>query len=230
MRTFSLPVWFVAERCRRGLQLWIAIHRAGAPCFRWTPPRSGGAATPGKPCSSDGQRNPHPEEPEAPLVVPGIPHGLLHVAEVVDRRRRSAPRWRQHPVPRRTRRRAPAPRRQAVSPWGAVEPPAPIVVLRTPRRPPIVAGTTTIAEFTGPTRTTGATASGPTRTRTTGHIPARPTRVTGAMASGPTRAGASGPIRTALHPRRAHGWFRVGGTRRETDGRRADCTAHDCSN
>src|SRR5205085_11611260 len=91
--------------------------------------------------------NPDSEEPEAPLVVTGIPDGLLLVAPVVEGRRRRTPRWRQRPEVRRRRRRAPAPRCRAVAPWCSMEAAAPVVVVRVPRRTPIVAvGTAAIAE------------------------------------------------------------------------------------
>ena len=96
---------------------------------------------------SDRQRNPDPEEIETPLVVAGIPHRLLVETEVVDRRWRRPPRRRQRPVPYRRRRCAPAPRRQSVTPGGAVESSAPVVVLGTPRWPPIV--TVRAAEIAG---------------------------------------------------------------------------------
>ena len=101
-----------------------------AECVRTTAPGLSEAAV-SPDGLSDRERNPDPEEIEAPLVVAGIPHRLLVEAEVVDRRRRRAPRLGQRPVPNRRRRRAPAPRRQSVAPRGAVETSAPVVVLRT---------------------------------------------------------------------------------------------------
>ena len=93
----------------------------------------------GRPISrSDRERNPDPEEVEAPLVVTGIPHRLLLEAPVVDRRRRRSPRLRQRSVPRRRRRCAPAPGRQIITPWGTVESTAPVVVPGVPWWPPVV--------------------------------------------------------------------------------------------
>src|SRR6185503_5913903 len=87
---------------------------------------------------SDRERNPDPEEVEAPLVVTGIPHRLLLEAPVVDRRRRRPPRLRQRSVPGRRRRCAPSPGWQVITPWGAVESTAPIVVPGVPWWPPVV--------------------------------------------------------------------------------------------
>ena len=87
---------------------------------------------------SDRERNPDPEEVEAPLVVTGIPHRLLLEAPVVDRRRRRSPRLRQRSIPRRRRRCAPAPGRQIITPRGAVESTAPVVVPWVPWWSPVV--------------------------------------------------------------------------------------------
>src|SRR6188472_1636400 len=100
------------------------------------------AVSPG--CLSERERNPDPEEVEAPLVVAGVPHRLLVEAEVVDRRRWRAPCGWQRAIPDRRRRCAPAPGWQSVTPRGIAESSAPVVVLLIPRRPPIVAvGTAT---------------------------------------------------------------------------------------
>ena len=93
----------------------------------------------GRPFSrSDRERNPDPEEVEAPLVVTGIPHRLLLEAPVVDRRRRRPPRLRQRSVPGRRRRCAPAPGRQIITPRGTVESTAPVVVPGVPWWSPVV--------------------------------------------------------------------------------------------
>ena len=93
----------------------------------------------GRPISrSDRERNPDPEEVEAPLVVTGIPHRLLLEAPVVDWRRRRPPRLWQRSVPRRRRRCAPAPGRQIITPWGTVESTAPVVVPGVPWWSPVV--------------------------------------------------------------------------------------------
>ena len=130
---------------------------------------------------SDRERNPNPEEPEAPLVVAGIPHRLLVETKVVDRRRRRSPSGWQRSAPRGRRRRAPAPRRQSITPRGAVEPSAPVVVLRIPWRSPIVialasevswrwtTGSARPAEVSGcPAGTAGATTRTFGTVRTTG--------------------------------------------------------------
>jgi hypothetical protein len=93
----------------------------------------------GRPISrSDRERNPDPEEVEAPLVVTGIPHRLLLEAPVVDWRRRRPPRLRQRSIPRWRRRCAPAPGRQIITPRGTVESTAPVVVPGVPWWPPVV--------------------------------------------------------------------------------------------
>lgn len=174
-------------------------------------------------CLSNGERNPNPEKPESPLIEARIPHRLLRVAEVVDRRWRRTPRLRQYPVPGRTRRRAPAPRRQALSPRGTMEPPSPIVVLRIPRWPPIVARTT-LSEVTGPAWIARAGVSGPTRTGTTGH---EPTRTTRSRAAGRTPAGTNAiSAGTTLRPGCARGRFRVGSTGCQPDGRCSERATH----
>src|SRR6478735_5387492 len=93
----------------------------------------------GRPFSrSDRERNPDPEEVEAPLVVTGIPHRLLLEAPVVDWRRRRSPRLRQRSIPRWRRRCAPAPGRQIITPRGTVESTAPVVVPGVPWWSPVV--------------------------------------------------------------------------------------------
>src|SRR6478609_1760142 len=87
---------------------------------------------------SDRERNPDPEEVEAPLVVTGIPHRLLLEAPVVDWRRRRSPRLRQRSIPRWRRRCAPAPGRQIITPRGTVESTAPVVVPGVPWWSPVV--------------------------------------------------------------------------------------------
>jgi hypothetical protein len=68
------------------------------------------------------QRDPDPEEPEAPLVEPGIPDGCFVVPVVVNGAVSPWPTgWRKRPVPRRTWRLTPSPRRGPVSPRGTVE-------------------------------------------------------------------------------------------------------------
>jgi hypothetical protein len=89
-------------------------------------------------CRSDRERNPDPEEVEAPLVVTGIPHRLLLEAPVVDWRRRRSPRLRQRSIPRWRRRCAPAPGRQIITPRGTVESTAPVVVPGVPWWSPVV--------------------------------------------------------------------------------------------
>src|SRR6185312_13626195 len=122
----------------------------------------------GRPISrSDRERNPDPEEVEAPLVVTGIPHRLLLEAPVVDRRRRRPPRLRQRSVPGRRRRCAPAPGWQVITPWGAVESTAPIVVPGVPWWPPVVVvGSAEVARrrttrSAGSAEVTGGWAAGP---------------------------------------------------------------------
>jgi hypothetical protein len=87
---------------------------------------------------SDRKRNPDPEEVETPLVVALIPHRLLVETPVVDRRRRGSPCFRQRSIPRWRRRCAEAPGRWPVTPGGAVEPTAPVVVAWVPGWSPIV--------------------------------------------------------------------------------------------
>src|SRR6516165_4257409 len=68
------------------------------------------------------QRDPDPEEPEAPLVKSGIPHGRFVVTPVVDWAIRPAPTGRRkRPVPRWPRRSAPSPGSRAVPPRSPVE-------------------------------------------------------------------------------------------------------------
>ena len=68
------------------------------------------------------QRDPDSEEPEAPLVEPGVPDGRFLVAEVVDRAVPPCPPGgRERPVPRRPRRLTVSPRSGSVAPRGAVE-------------------------------------------------------------------------------------------------------------
>lgn len=68
------------------------------------------------------QRDPHSEEPEAPLVETGIPDRGFLVAPVVDRAVVPAPTGRgKRSIPRRPRRLARAPGSGAVAPRGAVE-------------------------------------------------------------------------------------------------------------
>jgi hypothetical protein len=103
----------------------------------------------GRPISrSDRERNPDPEEVEAPLVVTGIPHRLLLEAPVVDWRWRRSPRLWQRSVPRRRRRCAPAPGRQIITPWRTVESTAPVVVPGVPWWSPVVV-VGSAAEVTG---------------------------------------------------------------------------------
>src|SRR5271166_2776436 len=87
-----------------------------------------------RPFSSAGplQRDPHPAQVEAPLVVTGVPHRLNVVTPVVDRRRWRAPRCGKWSVPRDRRRRAPAPRRRSVAPWRVVPSAVPVVDGRVP--------------------------------------------------------------------------------------------------
>lgn len=124
------------------------------------------------------QRNPDPEEVESPLVETGVPVRRFLVAPVVDR---AITPWTarrgERPIPRRSRRRAGAPRARPVAPRGAVEV-APLVIAM-----PRTTGTTGTG---GPTRASGTTGMiGTARTartaRTTG--PARTT-----WAAGTTRA------------------------------------------
>ncbi len=111
----------------------------------------------GRPISrSDRERNPDPEEVEAPLVVTGIPHRLLLEAPVVDWRRRRSPRLRQRSIPRWRRRCAPAPGRQIITPRGTVESTAPVVVPGVPWWSPVVVVGS--AEVTG-RRTAGSAGS-----------------------------------------------------------------------
>jgi hypothetical protein len=163
---------------------------------------------------------------------------LLHVAEVIDWRRRRTPRWRQHSVPRRAGWRAPAPRREVVSPRSATEPPAPVVVLRIPRRSPIVARTTR-SEAAGSTRTRAtwtiraSRATGTTGTEPTGATMTRPARPTGHERAGTTGTGAfrttrtrtTGPARATLHPRRTRRWCSGGRSRLQNNDRHTDRAA-----
>src|SRR5208337_2850679 len=150
------------------------------------------------------QRDPDSEEPEAPLVEPGVPHGCFLVAPVVDwatsplppgRRERSAPIW----VRRLTR----SPRCGSVSPRGLVE----VATVRIPVPwtgsaratgsawgwSAWATGSPRAARVTGTALATGSAlviwtvlATGPARARSTG---ARPAWITGCVrgmeASGP---------------------------------------------
>lgn len=131
------------------------------------------------------QRNPDPEEPEAPLVEAGIPDGRLVVAVVVNGAIPPRPAGRrQGPVPRRPRWLTPAPGCGPVPPRRAVEVAA--VRIAAP-------GAARSARSTRATRATGVIEAGTARaTRSARVIGRRSTRPTGAAGSarvtGSTRA------------------------------------------
>lgn len=90
---------------------------------------SGESTTPASPSGEAGvvltaclQRNPDSEEPEAPLIESGVPHGSLLVAPVVDRAISPVPAGRrERPVPIGPRRLAGAPWRGSVTPRRTAE-------------------------------------------------------------------------------------------------------------
>ena len=149
----------------------------------------------GRPISrSDRERNPDPEEVEAPLVVTGIPHRLLLEAPVVDWRRRRSPRLRQRSIPRWRRRCAPAPGRQIITPRGTVESTAPVVVPGVPWWSPVVVVGS--AEVTGG-RTAGSAGSAGSA-EVTGAAGRRVRRVRG------SHPGADRPVRRVRRVRGSH--------------------------
>src|SRR6476620_6621529 len=87
---------------------------------------------------SDRERNPDPEEVEAPLVVTGIPHRLLLEPPEFVWGGSGSPPLRQRSIPRWRRRCAPAPGRQIITPRGTVESTAPVVVPGVPWWSPVV--------------------------------------------------------------------------------------------
>jgi hypothetical protein len=138
-------------------------------------------------CGSDRERNPDPEEIEAPLVVALIPDRLLLEAPVVDRRRRRTPCLRQRSVPRRRRRCAPTPRRGSVAPRCSVEASPPVVVTRVPRRSPVV--------VVGPAEIGSAGDAGSAEVRTAGSSWAAEVRATWPAGSVVRTAGSTRPTR-----------------------------------
>ena len=180
---------------------------------------SGDSTTPASPIGEGGrcaycclQRNPDSEEPEAPLVESGIPHGSLLVAPVVDRPISPMPTRRgERPVPVGSRRLAGSPRCRPVTPRG----PAEVTTLRI--SVPRAAGT---ARSTGTAGSTGsAWMIGPTRS-------AHPARMTGsARPAGPTLGSARSarPAR-ATWAARAAGSARITGCVRRMDASRSGPT------
>lgn len=164
------------------------------------------------------QRNPDPEEVESPLVETGVPVRRFLVAPVVDR---AITPWTarrgERPIPRRSRRRAGAPRARPVAPRGAVEV-APLVIAM-PRTTGTTGtgGSTRAAGPAGSARVIGTWAPGSARAaRVIGTGPAGPTRASGTtgMIGTARTARTTGPARTtwAAGTTRAAGIIRPGGS------------------
>jgi hypothetical protein len=193
------------------------------------------AVSPG--CLSERERNPDPEEVEAPLVVAGVPHRLLVEAEVVDRRRWRAPCGWQRAIPDRRRRCAPAPGWQSVTPRGIAESSAPVVVLLIPRWPPIVAVGTATGSAEVRRRSAGRTVTEVALRwalrRTAAEVALgtalrwalRRTASVRRWAAAIRRRATLAAAGTTLHHRRALSRRGIGDARAQADARRAEGTA-----
>jgi hypothetical protein len=146
------------------------------------------------------QRDPDPEEPEAPLVEAGIPSGRFVVAVVVDGPVPPLPAGRRkRPIPRRPWRRTVSPRCGPVTPRGTVEVAA--LGIAAPRAARTVGSGTAGMVGARATGMVGAWTAGMVRAGSAGAI---------GMVGGVTERGPAGTTRTA----RATGSARVTGSTR----------------